>query len=380
MKFLCVSNFIFNPDSGSGGTITAIAETLQKKGHEVDTLWQTQSPFRLLRFGLSELFELPGRQFLQVSGQLKKKPYDVVLISQPFAYKVFEKMVRQYPKTLFVNRTHGWEERVYQASRRWREKESAFRSWLSRMRAFMNRRACLRTVRACQGLIVPSRHCANYILNAGENSDEKLVVIPHGLPHEIFDRPAAHRPVEICKKMLYVGNYLPIKGSKVMEQLLPAIALDRPEAEMTFVVPPESVQKIRQIYEPIFGPRLTVHSWMHREELLKIYATHGILLFPSLFEGFCKAVLEAMALGMCVVGFDEGGLPDIATSGKHALFCDTGNIEEFRKLLGGALASPERVLEIGKNAMQASRRYSWDKSIENTVAFCVQRRKDLGME
>ena len=91
---------------------------LGRRGHHVDYVLRDGRPYRLPHPTLSRFWELPQRQFRQVARQLASATYDGVIISQPYAYLIYERLAPRYPRTLFLNRTHGWEGRFDAAANR----------------------------------------------------------------------------------------------------------------------------------------------------------------------------------------------------------------------------------------------------------------------
>lgn len=374
MHFLFVSDFSPNENSGSAGSLLAIGEALRRRGHGVDYLWRSNRPYRFPHTSVQRLFELPRRQYAQVASQLEKAKYDVVIISQPYAYSIYEKLAPRYPKTLFLNRTHGWEDRFNLARRRFRLDlgKSYSHRIATRVTSAMTRTACVRTARSCHGIISPSRKGAEFIVNSYGIPREKVAVIPYGLGAEFLDNGFSREDAGDMVRLLFVGNYLSRKGSIVLESLLPSLAEAYQNATVTFVVPLEQEDRVRSQFQPAFGDRLAVLAWRDRKDLPTVYSKHDVLLFPSIFEGFGKAFLEAMACGLCVVGFDEGGLPDLAVSGTQAVFCGTGDQAAFRTLLEGCLRDPSRTREIGRNARSLALQYSWGRTAEETELFCLK--------
>jgi glycosyltransferase involved in cell wall biosynthesis len=120
-----------------------------------------------------------------------------------------------------------------------------------------------------------------------------------------------------------------------------------------------------------------VLPWQDRSKLALIYADHDITLFPSMFEGFGKVFLEAMACGSCVVGFGEGALPDIAVSGQDALFCATGDRASFKALIEQCLQNAVVPEAIGRRAQDTAQQYTWARTAELTEAFCEQLRREI---
>jgi glycosyltransferase involved in cell wall biosynthesis len=367
MRFLFVSEFLPNWNSGAEGSLLSIGDALEKRGHSVSYLWKEPRAGLIPHPRLHDLFELPRRQLERVEAALRKSSFDVVILSQPYSYLVFEKLAPRYPQTLFLNRTHGWEDRMSESWRRlgWREPGS-LRKHLADLSATYISKACERTVRACHGVIAASEPCATYIKNHYLPHQTPVSVIPYGVESHLF-RQRSHSG---SRRMLFVGQYLPRKGSKVLERVLAPLAESYPAASMTFVVPAEQTGEVESLFRGAFGRRLVILPWMSREKLAAVYAQHDILLFPSFFEGFGKVFLEGMAAGLCVVGFREGGLPGTATHLRDALLCETGDHHAFRIWTERALASPNLIRELGDRARDVAQRYTWDRHAIEMESLC----------
>lgn len=377
MRFLFVSDFLEAPDSGSAGSILAIGGALVARGHQVDYEWRSSTRRLVPHPTASAVLELPRNQLHQVAGRLGDTAYDVVVASQPYAYLVYERLPPLHPRTLFLNRTHGWEDRLYAAYRRfrWDPPGSPWRRMASYVAESAVHRACVRTATACHGLIAPSSRCAEFVRTTHGMAREKVAVIPYGVDEELLRQQRVPAPAAL--RLLYVGHHLPGKGSAVLEAVLPPVARTHPGVRLTFVVDAASVDVVTRRYAPDFGQRLTVRSWTTRDELYRVYAAHDVLLHPSFFEGFGKAWQEAMACGLCVVAFSEGGLPDVARNGEDALIADVGDVAALRALLERCLADPPMARSIGDRARVAVRRYTWDHTAAMTESFCERRRHTL---
>jgi glycosyltransferase involved in cell wall biosynthesis len=315
----------------------------------------------------------------QVARRLSTTRYDVVIVSQPFAYLVYERLAPRYPGTLFLNRTHGWEARLYAAQRRlgFAEARGAAARMLSGLSEQLTRIACRRTALASHSVICPASLCASYIRSAYGLPPSRAPVIPYGLDKRALQLAAQHLPRTGGRRMLFIGNYLRRKGSHVLEQLLPRIASEFPDAFLTFVVDQAALPLLEARYRPAFGSRLRVLTWMTRERLEAVDAARDVLLFPSLFEGFGKAWLEGMAAGLCVVGFGEGGLPDLARNGEEAWWCAPGDVSGLAALLRRALSDPQQAATIGRRAQERVLAFSWERTAEETIAHCQHLRSAL---
>ena len=378
MQFLFVSDFSADRGTGAAGTLIAVAEALERLGHRVDLVWKLELPYRFPHPGVQRLFELPARQLHQVAHLLSTNTYDVVSVSQPYAYRIFEELVPQYPNTLFLNRTHGWEARLYESHLRFKwDALSSPRRLATRVGSWLTGRACRRTAQSCHGIVTASSRCAEHIRSHYALGAQKVTHIPYGLDADFLDIPDREFVRDRGPRILFVGNYVPLKGTRILEAVLPELAQSQKTASITFVVDTAGTHLVEAAYRSAFEDRLTVCAWLDREGLRAVYSAHDVFLFLSLFEGFGKTWMEAMATGMCVVGFAEGGLPDIARHGHEALYTMPGNTDGFRTLLYRVLSSPVRAYEIGRLARQCCQQYTWDRTAQATVEYCVLLRASL---
>jgi hypothetical protein len=239
MRLLFVSDFHPKWNSGAEGSLLTIGEALERRGNKVDYLWKDTRHGFISHPRLYDLFELPRRQLQRVSAALQRSSYEVVILSQPYSYLVYEQLADVYPHTLFLNRTHGWEDRMSESWRRlgWRD-TGLLQRYLSDVSTTYTSKVCERTVRACHGIIAGSNLCATYIKNRYQPNQTPVTVIPYGVePHLLrVERQ------EGSQRLLFVGQYLPRKGSRVLEQLLPWVAARYPNASLTLVVPPRRCQ------------------------------------------------------------------------------------------------------------------------------------------
>ena len=381
MRFLFVSNFIREPNSGSAGSLVQIGNALSDRGHVVDFLWRSNAMPRLHHGVADTVLLLPRRQFRQVRAHLRAAAtYDVVDISQPYAYGVYERLPAEFPRTLFLNRTHGWEERARRALLSHGEDAgSAQLPMLSDASHRVWSKYCVRTAQAAHGIVTPSSLCAEFIMTNHGVSSDRIKVIPHGADDGRADsrESPVPRTWEDPLRLLFAGNYLPLKGSRLLDAVLPRIAAISSSVEVTFVVPERSVPVVRAAFEPTFGRRVTVLPWLKREQLSETYRRHDVYLSPSLFEGFGLAAIEAMRAGLCVVGSDEGALRDIALPGHAALLFPPGDSEEFQQRLELCLRDRGLVRRVAEEGQEKARDLTWARTAELTEQWCLALRNRI---
>lgn len=169
-------------------------------------------------------------------------------------------------------------------------------------------------------VIVPSKFTAEAIRS--DYPDLNLHVIANGIDTEVFKPVDVADPFPGKTKLLFVGNWIRRKGA----DLLPAI-MDRLGED--FILMHAGLRK---------GPDFSVGCRKIKscrslsyssKELVKLYNSCDIFIFPSRLEGLPFAVIEAMACGKPVVATNYSSLPELVVDGEGGYLCDMDNVEAF---------------------------------------------------
>jgi glycosyltransferase involved in cell wall biosynthesis len=95
--------------------------------------------------------------------------------------------------------------------------------------------------------------------------------------------------------------------------------------------------------------------------LSTLYSAADVFVIPSLQESFGQTVIESLACGTPVVGFDAGGIPDMVRPGQTGWLAPVGDTAALREAIAQALRDPEKRLEMGQNCRRvAVEEYSLD--------------------
>lgn len=119
------------------------------------------------------------------------------------------------------------------------------------------------------------------------------------LPYDV--RPAA-------RTLLFVGRLEPNKGVDRLLDTFAALAPDLPELRLRIVGDgPLRGALERRIESADWGARVQLAGEVSEMRLRQEMASADLLVFPSRYESFSQAVLEAMAVGLPVVASDVEG-------------------------------------------------------------------------
>jgi glycosyltransferase involved in cell wall biosynthesis len=74
------------------------------------------------------------------------------------------------------------------------------------------------------------------------------------------------------------------------------------------------------------------------EKLAELYSMVSVFVIPSRQDNLPNTVLESMACGTPVVGFDTGGIPDMVRPNETGWLAEPGNVRSLRNAIETALS------------------------------------------
>lgn len=131
--------------------------------------------------------------------------------------------------------------------------------------------------------------------------------------------PTARRATPF--RLLFVGNFAPLKGSEVLRRLMPRLG---PSFELHFTSGLKGIDAGRIADNMRCIGRLTDDS-----ALIDAYRACDAVIVPSYFEGFGYTALEGMACGKPVIASSAGALPEVIADGVSGVLCPPGDVEAF---------------------------------------------------
>jgi glycosyltransferase involved in cell wall biosynthesis len=108
------------------------------------------------------------------------------------------------------------------------------------------------------------------------------------------------------------------------------------------------------------GVELELPAWV--DDLDDLYSRAGVVVVPSLYEGFGLPVLEAMARGVPVVASNRSSLPEVA--GDAALLVDPEDRGALRVAIERALREGDA---LGAAGRERARAFTWERTAELTA-------------
>jgi len=106
-------------------------------------------------------------------------------------------------------------------------------------------------------------------------------------------------------------------------------------------------------------------GFVSEDDLLRLYNSCKVFVFPSWHEGFGLPALEAMSCGRAVIASNSSSLPEVI--GNEAALFDPRSDEALADKLGQVLTDEVFRAQLQTHARQQSRRFSWQHCAEQTL-------------
>ena len=367
-----------NANSGAAGTEYQTIRALERLGHEVDALWEERFPHRIRHGNLHYLFELPSAYRNAMEERLRRKQYHVVHVNQPHGYLAAKALSKSKSRSVFIHRSHGFELRVAADLKPWQDRyDHDSRALPRRLASKAIARAlahnCRGIARYADGHIVSASQCGDFLQNQMRVPIERIAVIPQAAAGSFLEQPAPAMTPERLTRILYVGQLAFFKAPMIVAAAINKLSIAVERLEFTWVCSGKDHEAVRAMLTDGARDRVRLLDWMAQEELMRVYDSHGIFLFPSFFEGFGKVFLEAMSRGLCVIAADNGGAHDVIVNDVSGVLTPTGDVNAMVKPCLRLLGHCETAAKMSEAAAVTARLYSWDQAARETAAFYENR-------
>lgn len=228
---------------------------------------------------------------------------------------------------------------------------------------------------------------------------EKVVVIHNGIDLDGWVRPADDDPHRLAvidqwgvdpsrPTVMFVGRITRQKGLpyflRACEQLPADVQLilcaGAPDT-------PEIAREVEGLVADLKAKRdgvIVVSEMLPRKDIVALLSTATTFVTPSIYEPLGIVNLEAMAVGVPVVGTATGGIPEVIVEGETGYLVPIEQVtdgtgtpldrEKFEADLAAALiemiSDPERAAEMGRaSRKRVEEHFSWDVIGQRTVAL-----------
>lgn len=176
----------------------------------------------------------------------------------------------------------------------------------------------------------------------------------HWLPHGV--------PV-----IVNVGALVGHKGQRHLVDAMPAVVRHVPDAHLVIFGEGELRQPLeRQVKHLSLEKKVLLPGF--REDVLSVVKSGDLFVMSSVTEGLGSAVLDAMAMGMAVVGTTAGGIPEVVIDGETGLLVPPGDHDALARAIVTLLKDPDRRRRMGEaGRRRVAAAFDVDHMVEGTL-------------
>jgi glycosyltransferase involved in cell wall biosynthesis len=193
--------------------------------------------------------------------------------------------------------------------------------------------------------------------------------LAHGVSPEFFAPPRAPQPV---RTLLFVGQWLPMKGTQYLRDA--AVSLLREDSSMCLICAGTLVLEdtVLSDFPQDLRRQITVLPRVDQTALARLYHDADVFVFPSLYEGFSRAIVEAMASRLPIITTAVGVAADALRHEESALFVPKRSAAAIVVAVRRLKADPAFAAQIGEAAGVVAEGYRLDIMQRRTIDIIME--------
>jgi glycosyltransferase involved in cell wall biosynthesis len=224
-----------------------------------------------------------------------------------------------------------------------------------------------RAVARASRVVVSSESTRRDLLARHPHVAGRVVTIPLGVAHTapVATEAALARVRALEPFLLCVGNRKPHKNLVAAVEVLARLRPRFPGLRLVLAGAGGDDGVAARSAALGVADGVTELGPVSEEVLAALYARAGVLLFPSLFEGFGLPLLEAMRAGVPVVSSNRASLPEVA--GDAAVLADPRDADAFAAAAARLMEDAARRAEMVRRGLVRAGELTWARTARRTA-------------
>lgn len=200
---------------------------------------------------------------------------------------------------------------------------------------------------------------------------ERPATVIRNVP-EIYPKLPAYKPAKTVK-LLYAGQVHANKGVALLMEVLSGLA-DKHDFHLMVLGTGPDEEALKQKYGK--AGWVTFRGFVKNDQVLAATNQSDLVCVPSMWpENYSRTILQALTLGVPVLGSDIGGIPEQVRDRVTGRLIAPGDVAAWREALNEALGDRKMVTGWRKNAAALAHEFDADKIGEAYEAFVDKVRK-----
>jgi glycosyltransferase involved in cell wall biosynthesis len=194
----------------------------------------------------------------------------------------------------------------------------------------------------------------DWLVSQGWAPGDRVKVLPHGVAATFFLPPRSARPLQTA---LFVGQWLPMKGVAYLVEAMNELMKHEQDLRLICAGTLTDATTVLNSFDPAVRDRVRVYPRIDRASLTRLYAEADVFVFPSLYEGFGRAIAEAMAARLPIVTTPVGVARDGLRDTESCLLVSARDAAAIVRSIQRLKCEPRMRSSLGDAAHAAATRY-----------------------
>ena len=226
------------------------------------------------------------------------------------------------------------------------------------------------------GVIAVSTANKDISIEFGLTTSEKCVVIPNSINANLFqlkDKEELRKKYSIDKNVFivaFLGAFITRKGSGRVSKAISI--LNDNNIKSFFIGAPQGTGELPDCNGILFKGRLS------HNQVPDYLNMADIFVLPTLNEGCCNAIIEAMACGLPIISSDLPFNKDVLNE-TNSIMINPLNIEEIAQAIKYLKDNPRKRLELSKGALKTAVNLNIDKRAEKIIDFINRKTSKINL-
>ena len=170
-------------------------------------------------------------------------------------------------------------------------------------------------------------------------------------------------------QLLFAGRVVHVKGVHTLVDAMPSLIASHPHLSVSLTILGDTqdtkyVESLReQIHHSGLADTIRFAPPVDLSQLARVFASHNLFVFPSLYEPFSLTLIHAMQAGMPIVASDAGGTPEVIKHGQTGWLYPAGNSRRLTQVVSKAVRNQSACTRVAANAQTVGMQYTFDRMI-----------------
>lgn len=202
----------------------------------------------------------------------------------------------------------------------------------------------------------------------------KTVIVPNGVHPDYFEELSADQVAHVVRRyglhrhprILYAGGYDERKNVGTLLHAVGEVFRTRRDGELILVGAKDNLAIRRQVVENGLDTRVVVTPFVSRADLVALFNSADLFVYPSRYEGFGMPPAQALAVGIPVVASNIPPIREVVN--EYGILVDPDSSEAWADAIGRILDSPASAQRMVADGQIYAENFSWARIARDYAA------------